>query len=105
MRMGWMVRVLAGVLFGMGMVGLAQGTGVPNAVGQKGPVRVAVVGLVHDHALGLFGALKANKDVVLVGVAEANKELVARYEKRFGLDAGLFYGELGRMLEEAADAR
>ncbi len=99
MRMGWMVRVLAGVLFGMGMVGLAQGTGVPNAVGQKGPVRVAVVGLVHDHALGLFGALKANKDVVLVGVAEANKELVARYEKRFGLDAGLFYGELGRMLE------
>jgi len=55
------------------------------------PVHLAVVGLVHDHARLLFPMLKGRNDLQLVGVVEANPEIIAYYEEHFHLDPSLFY--------------
>jgi scyllo-inositol 2-dehydrogenase (NADP+) len=58
------------------------------------PVRFAIVGLHHDHALGFLPRLEGRTDVQLVGIVETNQDLIARYSKRFHLDASLFYPTL-----------
>ncbi len=63
------------------------------------PVGVAIVGLVHDHALGIFDALAKNHSVTLVGIAEPDQKLVALYSQRFTLDNKLFYPDEARMIE------
>jgi predicted dehydrogenase len=64
------------------------------------PIRVAIVGLVHDHAMGLFGPLAKNPNVQLVAVVESDQALIARYTARFHLDSKLFYSDLDHMLEQ-----
>lgn len=59
--------------------------------GQEAPVRIAVVGLVHDHAYGFFPQLRGRQDVQLVGIVETNQDLIARYSRRFHFDSGIFY--------------
>jgi predicted dehydrogenase len=69
-------------------------------VSADSPIRVAIVGLVHDHALGIFAAIARNHNVTLVGVAEPDKNLVAQYAQRLSLASALFYADEARMLEE-----
>ena len=64
------------------------------------PVRVVIVGLVHDHARGLFGPLSKNPNVQLVGVVESDPALVARYTQLFHLDQKLFYSDLDKTLDQ-----
>jgi predicted dehydrogenase len=64
------------------------------------PIRVAVVGLVHDHALGIFSSLAHNANVQLVGIAEPDQALVARYQSRFHLDPKLFFPDTAVMLDQ-----
>jgi predicted dehydrogenase len=77
--------VLFGLLFLAGTA-LSQTT---NA-----PVRFAIVGLHHDHALGFLPRLEGRTDVQLIGIVETNQDLIARYSKRFHLDASLFFPTL-----------
>jgi predicted dehydrogenase len=72
---------------------LSVGAGEPPP-----PVRLAVVGLSHDHAFGFFPRLHGRRDVQLVGVVESNPELVTRYESRFHLQSGLFCRTLEELL-------
>ncbi len=67
---------------------------VANAQDAKPPVRVAVVGLSHDHAYGFFPQLRGREDVALVGVVETNRDLIATYTKRFDLSTNLFFASL-----------
>ena len=62
-----------------------------SAQSEPPPLRVAIVGLVHDHVMGFLAQLPQHHDVELVGIAEANPELVAKYEKRYNLPASLFF--------------
>ena len=64
------------------------------------PIRVAIVGLVHDHALGLFGPLAQNPNVQLVAIVEPDPAVIERYTVRFHLDSRLFYPDTDRMLEQ-----
>jgi predicted dehydrogenase len=64
------------------------------------PVRVAIVGLVHDHAMGLFGPLAQNPNVQLVAIVETDPAVIHRYTDRFHLDSKLFYGDTEGMLEQ-----
>jgi predicted dehydrogenase len=64
------------------------------------PVRVAIVGLVHDHAMGLFGPLSRNPNVQLVGIVESDPMLIHKYSDRFHLDPKLFYSDLDVMLDK-----
>jgi predicted dehydrogenase len=54
------------------------------------PVRLAVVGLVHDHARLLFPMLEGRPDIRLVGVVESNPQLIKYYVEHFNLDPALF---------------
>jgi predicted dehydrogenase len=76
----------------------ASTTGAPAAANT--PVRVAIVGLVHDHALGLLHALPTNSSVQLVGIAEPDTKLAERYEHRFHLDHSLFYTDMNAMMDK-----
>jgi glucose-fructose oxidoreductase len=71
-----------------------------KAVGAEGPIRVALVGLVHGHAKGFLRALPGNDSATLVAVVEPREDLAKEYGAQFKLDAKLFYTDLERMLTE-----
>src|ERR1035437_5793280 len=60
----------------------------------KPPVRFAMVGLNHDHAMSFIPRLAGRTDVQLVGIMETNQDLIARYSGRFHLNPNLFYPSL-----------
>jgi predicted dehydrogenase len=76
---------------------LVFGALTAGAQDAKPPVRVALVGLVHDHALGFFPRLQAQTDVELVGVVETNQILIERYSKRFNLPPEIFFASLAEL--------
>src|SRR5713226_2174083 len=65
---------------------------------EKPPVRFAIIGLTHDHALGFLSGKRDWKEVQLVGIVEADQELSARYARRFNLDTNLFFTSLENLL-------
>ena len=62
------------------------------------PVRVAIIGLVHDHARGFIPAVLAQADVQLAGIVEPDRQLAARYAARYHLNPNLFYASLKELL-------
>jgi predicted dehydrogenase len=62
------------------------------------PVRVAIIGLVHDHARGFIPAVLAQSDVQLAGIVEPDRQLTARYAALYHLDTNLFYPSLKELL-------
>ena len=79
---------------------LLLSSAVVRAVTPGAPVRVVIVGLVHDHALGLLHNMPNNKNVELVGIAEPDAALQARYAKQFHLDQKLFFTDTDKMLDQ-----
>ncbi len=68
------------------------------------PLKVALAGLSHDHVTGALDRL-SETDVLLVGIAEANLELVRRFRRSYELPETLFYKDLPTLLEyEKPDA-
>jgi predicted dehydrogenase len=59
--------------------------------GAAPPVRLAIVGLVHDHVGGMLPSLAGRSDVRLVGVVEPNAKLASLYAERYHLAPGLFF--------------
>ncbi len=91
---GW-VGLLALFLMLLGRAG-AQGT-----AGSGQPLRVAVVGLVHEHVLGFLPQLAKHPEIELVGIEEPNQALAERYRKQFHLNSSLIYTDLNTMLDKA----
>jgi predicted dehydrogenase len=58
------------------------------------PVRVAIIGLVHDHVFGFLPLVRDRAGVQLVGIVEPDSELAATFAKRFDVDTNLFYPTL-----------
>lgn len=56
----------------------------------KLPIHFAIVGLVHDHAMGFIPRIQKQNDLQLAGIVETNRDLIARYSKRFNLTSNLF---------------
>jgi predicted dehydrogenase len=63
------------------------------------PVRVAIVGLAHDHVIGFLEQLPHHGEVELVGIAEANSSLIDKYKQRFHLSETLFFKSEAHMIE------
>jgi predicted dehydrogenase len=59
---------------------------------------VAIVGLVHDHVGGFIPQLAQHPEVQLVGIAEPDPALTAKYQKRFHLDSAILYTSLEDMI-------
>jgi predicted dehydrogenase len=64
-----------------------------------GPLRVAIVGLVHDHVAGFLAQLPEHHDVELVGIAEPDPALQAKYQKKYSLPDSLFFKDMAKMIE------
>ena len=78
---------------------LVAGVASVAAQPQPAPLRVAVVGLVHGHVEGFLGALPQHQDVELVGIADPDTALAAKYQQRYGLPQGLFFTSEEAMIE------
>ena len=66
---------------------------------QPASLRVAIVGLEHGHVEGFLHALPQHHNVELVGIADADPALVAKYQQKYSLDATLFYKSEANMIE------
>lgn len=64
----------------------------------KPPVRVAMMGLVHDHAYSFIPLARSRSDVELVGIVEPNPALIAAYAKKFDLSPSLFFPNMKALL-------
>ncbi len=62
-------------------------------------VKVALAGLSHDHVHGAFQRFKKG-DVVLTGIAEADQQLVQRYQEQYQLPESIFYKNLPELLKQ-----
>jgi glucose-fructose oxidoreductase len=71
----------------------------PEMKKEEAPLRVALAGLVHGHASGFFDQFQKRTDLQIVGIAEADGQLVAHFEKKYGLAPSLFYSDLEEMLK------
>lgn len=68
------------------------------AVYAQEPIRVAIAGLNHDHVGGVLQQFKNGK-VIIIGIAESNKELIERIRKRYPLPDSMFYPDLPTLLK------
>src|SRR6266403_5947658 len=71
------------------------------ATKEEAPLRVALAGLVHGHASGFFDQFQHRSDLQIVGIAEADRQLAAKFANSYGLAPGLFYSDLEEMLQKA----
>jgi glucose-fructose oxidoreductase len=69
------------------------------AAAQSQPLRVAIVGLEHGHVEGFLHALPSHANVQLVGVADADAALLAKYQKEYSLPADILYKSEANMIE------
>jgi predicted dehydrogenase len=65
-----------------------------------GPLRVAIVGLEHGHVEGFLRSLPQHGDVQLVGIADADPALFAKYRSKYSLPETLFFKSMANMIEE-----
>jgi predicted dehydrogenase len=64
----------------------------------KPPVRLAIFGLVHDHAYGFLPMTRGRPEVQLVGIVEPDPDVAATFAKRFDLNSNLFFPSLDALL-------
>ena len=64
------------------------------------PLRLAIAGLAHGHVSGFLRAVKARKDVEIVGVFDPDAALGASYAKNNGFAPEIVFQDLGAMLDK-----
>lgn len=72
---------------------------VPLIASSQDILKVVLAGLTHDHVSGVLQQHRNGK-VQVIGIAEVNKELIARYQKRFQLADSIFYPDLPSALKK-----
>jgi predicted dehydrogenase len=73
---------------------LCAGAAIAQAADMAPPVRLAIIGLVHDHVGGMLPSLVGRPDVQLVGVVEPDQKLASLYGEKYHLDPKLFFPTL-----------
>jgi predicted dehydrogenase len=86
------------LLIAAGLVAGLCGVGAADAQANA-PVRVAVVGLSHDHVVGFFRSLPGHPEVTLVGVSEPDAAVRQRYIASTHLPSNLFFATEAEMLK------
>jgi predicted dehydrogenase len=80
-------------------LGALAATALCGAAGP--PLRLGMAGLEHGHASGFLARYRDSKEVELVGIAEPDREVAARYVKRSRIDPATVYPALEEMLDRA----
>lgn len=73
------------------------------------PIKVGIVGLVHDHVSGFFGGgalapaggILSRPDVEVVGIVEPDQKLFDRYAQRYHLAPSLHFASIAAMVASA----
>jgi predicted dehydrogenase len=86
------------VVVALALSTISSGQTKPSQNGA--PLRVAIAGLVHGHAEGFLQANLHRADIQLVGIAEPDRALAARYAAQFHIDSALLFTSLDEMLEK-----
>jgi len=81
-------------LFSIGML-----LALPSMLAAEAPLRVAIVGLEHGHVEGFLSSLSGHSNVQLVGIADADPALFAKYRGKFRLSETLFFKSMANMIE------
>jgi len=72
----------------------------PQSPAPGEPLRLGMAGLVHGHASGFLTRNLKRQDVRLVGIAEPDQAVAARYRERFGLDPSTLFPSVEQMLDQ-----
>lgn len=65
---------------------------------QQAPIRVAIIGLTHNHVSGFLSALPKSHSAELVAIVEPDQSLVQKYSARFHLAPSLFFPDEETMI-------
>ena len=88
------------LLFIVAFVGVAPNVGwAASAAKAPGKVRIAIVGLNHDHVWGILKDISSEPQAELVAIAEEDSSLTARAKGRVPASV-VFYGDFVKMLDE-----
>ena len=87
----WLITCLG--LCWLSMAGMAQ------TISRDLPLKVAVVGMSHDHVHGIL-QFHQKKRVEIIGIVEADRELIRRYQKTYQLPDELFFQNLNSLLAQ-----
>jgi predicted dehydrogenase len=60
-------------------------------------LRLGIAGMSHDHVNGILNDYQHGK-VIIVGIAEADKQLRAKYKERYKLPDSIFFDDLKKMV-------
>lgn len=63
------------------------------------PLRIGIAGLTHAH-VGWLLSRAHDSDIVIVGIAEANRDVAEKYLKQYKLPSSLVYSSLEEMLDK-----
>ncbi len=77
---------------------LSTGFARAQVADSQAPVPVAIVGLTHGHVQGWFDGFRTHPEIILVGVAEPDAALRARYQQKYNLPPSLFFASEEDML-------
>ena len=81
------IFALLGIFLGLSVAAFPAETNKP-------PIRIAIIGLVHNHVAGFLPRVLKSEDVQLVGIVEPNQKLVAPNAARYHLNTNLFFSTL-----------
>jgi predicted dehydrogenase len=70
-----------------------------TASAQDAPLRIAIAGLAHGHVSGFLNNAVKRQDAKIVAIFDADKDLVAKYAKRYDIPAAAQFTDLGKMLD------
>jgi predicted dehydrogenase len=94
------VLVLVPIVTSIATTALAAAGPTTRFSTQTGPMRIAIVGMSHGHVEGLLHEATRRDDIKLVGCFEPNRERFDKLAAKYRLDASLYYGDLGKMLDD-----
>jgi len=72
----------------------------PQTFSGPEPLRVGIAGLAHGHVAGFFQRSLHRPGIELVGIAEPDQQLAARYATEFSLERRLLFTDLEDMLQK-----
>lgn len=67
---------------------------------DSGPLRIAIIGMVHGHVEGLLWNAGSRNDLKLVGIYEPDRALFDRLAAKYKLDPSLHHADLAAMLDK-----
>jgi predicted dehydrogenase len=70
-----------------------------SASQKSGPLRIAIIGLVHGHVEGLLWQASQRSDLKIVGIYEPDRALFDRLAGKYKLDPALYHASLAEMLD------